>query len=650
MVILFHLGYAWIPGGFVGVDVFFVLSGYLITGLLVGESATNGRVGLQRFYSRRVRRLLPASICVLVVVMAMGHWLLDPVQQQSLGWDATFSALYSANWRFALAGGDYFAPGDVPSALVHYWSLAVEEQFYFVWPASVLVMWKVATRFRRRNPLGVLFAATAVFVAASAVASVVFASSSISYYGTHTRAYQLLSGGLLTLAARRWPLRLPDSPRGRAGAVALTGAGLLALLALGHFIPDARNYPGWPGLAVTAASLALIAGVDLGPTRTLGAWVFGSRPMAAIGRLSYSLYIWHWPIVVLLPVLVKKEGKGFDWLLLRPVMGALIAALAMTSYFVVERPIRFRLWPSAKAWKSVAVGLSCSVLVGVASFAIFQPDSQFKQEAFKAVRDLAKPGACPYFSYDWPSAAKSHPCVYRKGTGPVIAFVGDSHAQQWQPAFEVLAEKNDATLIRVTRGGCPANDVTAYAHDDSGRNVADKACTAWRHKVYAELVRVYDPDVIFVATRSHVRGIQGDGANVLPNDPRHLPLWAASWDWTVRTLTSGKAKVVISEIDPTMPRRVPSCLIQYGKGTKKCDFKVSDDQVVGPYNAAIAALASRPHVEVVDPTSIGCPDGTCPAMIDGVIVHRDDNHLSATFVRDHTATFAAMLAKVGITF
>ena len=106
---------------------------------------------------------------------------------------------------------------------------------------------------------------------------------------------------------------------------------------------------------------------------------------------------------------------------------------------------------------------------------------------------------------------------------------------------------------------------------------------------------------------------------------------------------------MISEIDPTMPRRVPGCLIQYGKGTTKCDFAVSDDQVVVPYNAAIAKLASRPDVKVVDPTHIGCPDGRCPAMIDGVIVHRDDNHLSATFVRDHTAEFAAMLADVGVT-
>ncbi len=148
LVILFHLGYAWIPGGFIGVDVFFVLSGYLITGLLVDELARSGRVDLSRFYARRVRRLLPAAVLVLAVVITATLGLLDRVDQANIGGDATWSALYGANWHFTADEVDYFAPGDVPSPLIHFWSLAVEEQFYVFWPALLLGLWVVFARRR----------------------------------------------------------------------------------------------------------------------------------------------------------------------------------------------------------------------------------------------------------------------------------------------------------------------------------------------------------------------------------------------------------------------------------------------------------------------------------------------------------------------
>ena len=193
LVILFHLGYGWMPGGFVGVDVFFVLSGYLITGLLVDELARDGSIDLARFYARRVRRLLPAAVLVIAVVIVVTLGLLDRVDQAAVGPDATFSALYSANWRFGLVEGDYFAPGDVPSPLIHFWSLAVEEQFYVVWPALLLGLWalagrrsgsRAAARVRRgRRPRLV-----------SVALSVLLPAGPLTYYGTHTRAYQLLAG------------------------------------------------------------------------------------------------------------------------------------------------------------------------------------------------------------------------------------------------------------------------------------------------------------------------------------------------------------------------------------------------------------------------------------------------------------------------
>jgi peptidoglycan/LPS O-acetylase OafA/YrhL len=254
MVVAFHLGYEWIPGGFVGVDVFFVLSGYLITGILLTEADRTGGIALGRFYGRRARRLLPASIAVLLAVMAMGSWLFDAVQRDALGRDALWSALYAANWRFATVGGDYFAPGDVPSPLVHYWSLAVEEQFYLVWPA----VFGLAIRVLKGR--AALLGAVVAVGAASALASLATVGTPLSYYGTHTRAYQLLAGAALAVAANRWARldRRHRPDRGLGPVLVLVAVSALGWLAWST--PDASNYPGWPGIAVTLASLALVYG------------------------------------------------------------------------------------------------------------------------------------------------------------------------------------------------------------------------------------------------------------------------------------------------------------------------------------------------------------------------------------------------------
>lgn len=648
IVVLFHLGFTWIPGGFVGVDVFFVLSGYLITGLLVDEATTSGTIRLRRFYARRSRRLLPASILVLVGVAVVAGPLFDAVQRQDLGWDLTWSALYSANWHFAAGGGDYFAPGDIPSPLVHFWSLAVEEQFYLAWPALTFVLVRGARRLRPRDPLGAVIAMVAGLATASAAAGVVLAGTPLTYYGTHTRAYQLLAGGLLALAIRRWPsLRALGARRPRLGLAAVPALGVLGLLA--HRIPDATRYPGWPGLAVTAATVVLLAALDLAPT----AWparAAGLAPLAAVGRLSYSLYIWHWPVIVLLPLVVQDRWPDATWLTGRPGMVAVTTALALTSYFLVERPVRFHLWPSAPPLRVAGVGITASLVVALVTFGVFQPRDPFRQQALRAVRDLAKPGACPYFAEDWPTdATDAEPCLYRDGSGPTIAFVGDSHAQQWQPALERLAARDDARLIRATRGGCPANDVVAVARNEAGRIEADTACAAWRRHVFGEVVARYDPDVILVATRSHVRGLRVDGRDVAPSDPDHLRLWTQGWTWTLDTLSAQGAQVVVSEIPPTLPERVPACLIEHGEGTSACDFPVDGDADVVPYDEAIRALADPvAGVTVVDLTPLSCPDGICPAMVDGIIVHRDDNHLSATWVRHRADAFADVLRAAGV--
>ena len=646
LVILFHLGYRWVPGGFVGVDVFFVMSGYLITGLLLGEAARSGGVGLRRFYARRMRRLLPASALVLLAVMALSAWLFDAIGKQSVGHDASAAALYVANWRFITSGADYFTPGDIPSPLVHFWSLAVEEQFYLVWPALFLLLWRLSTRRKGPSATGGLLAAVLVLGAASAVASVVLVPSTAAYYGTHTRAYQLLAGAALAIVATRFRPRLPTGPAVRWGAGAVVVASFAGLFTLSHRIADATNYPGTAALAVTAVALVLIAALDLAPAGPVSA-VVGHPVLAFVGRLSYSLYLWHWPIIVFTPLLAERWHR--PGLAGKPAQVALMAAAALGSYFLVERPVRFRLWMPAPAGAVIAVALSVSVLVSVVGIPVLQPRNPFAVRALAAVNDLAPPGPCPYFREQWGPPSRSEPCVYRKGGRFTVALVGDSHAQQWQPAFDVLAQKYDLTIIRVTRRGCPANSITVFALDDQGLPHADVSCTRWRDRVYAHLVQRYDPDLIYVETRSHEWGIRDGARDVEAGTPEQLALWTAGWTKTLDTLQAGHGQVVVGETTPNIRWRVPACLAEHGKGTKACDMPLADDPGVRPFNAVIRALPSRfPGVKVVDATPIICPDGMCPAMLDGQIVHRDDDHLSASFARAAAPAFEAMLLDAGV--
>ncbi|MFP5362292.1 MAG: acyltransferase family protein [Thermoleophilia bacterium] len=651
LVILFHLGYEWIPGGFVGVDVFFVLSGYLITGLLVDELVRNGRVDLARFYARRVRRLLPAAVLVVAVVVVATAGLLDRVGQAQVGRDATYSALYGANWHFGLVSGDYFAPGDVPSPLIHFWSLAVEEQFYVVWPAVLIGLWS-GILWRRRGARGIdrLLAGVLVMIAVSAALSVLLAPGPLTYYGTHTRAYQLLAGAALAIGARRWAARPPGAPDASARLAATgfaLGIGALAALALlAHRISDAQGYPGPAALGVTVATVVLIAALDLMGSHPLRRLAGASLP-AAVGRLSYSLYLWHWPTIVLLPLLADRHDVAF--VAQKPALVAAMTLLALISYRLWEQPIRFRVRRRAPARRVVVAGVAASLAMGASTIALLQAPSAFEGRALAAVTDLAKPGGCPYFARDWSAATATRACVRRRGSGLKVALVGDSHAQQWEPALEVLAERYDLSVIRATRGGCPANDVTVDRDADvRGVSGSGEACTAWRREVYPDLVQRHDPDVVFVATRSHVSPLLDDGRRIEPSTREHRRLWSARWDWTLDTLSRGGARVVVSRILPTLPQRVPACLADAGRPTPRCDFPVRVDGAVHPYNAAIDRLADRARrVTAFDPTPIGCPQRSCPALAGDIVVHRDDNHLSAAYVRSRANGFRAALDRAG---
>ncbi|MGH3967690.1 MAG: acyltransferase family protein, partial [Mycobacterium sp.] len=337
-VVLFHAGLPGVGGGYVGVDVFFVISGFLITGLLWREVSTAGTVRLRRFYGARARRLLPASATVGVITAIASAVLLPPLQARTVMGDGIASALYVGNYRFLLQGVDYSAPYQPPSPFQHYWSLGVEEQFYLVWPPMIIgTVWLIRRARRRtraeatsseRPYLVVLALVAAVSLAMSLV--VTYWAPFVAFFALPTRAWQLAVGGLVALTAGQWR-RLSAVPAAIAGWAGL-GLILLACTQFGTSTP----YPGTAALVPVLGTALVIGAGCAAPSQGCGR-VLALPWMRGIGRVSYSWYLWHWPVLLLAPPLL-----GHPLGLAGRLAAALISGgLAVLTLHLIENPLRF---------------------------------------------------------------------------------------------------------------------------------------------------------------------------------------------------------------------------------------------------------------------------------------------------------------------
>jgi peptidoglycan/LPS O-acetylase OafA/YrhL len=331
LVLLFHCYGKPFTGGFVGVDVFFVISGFLITGLLLHEQVKDGRISIGRFYARRVRRILPASTLTVLLTIAAGYHLLGFISGNELAEDAKWTAVFGANIHFAQVGTDYLGSQLPPSPLQHMWSLGVEEQFYLVWPSLFLMLVVIARRSKRCNVFGVLATSLLVVIGASFGWSVIETSSNATwaYFSPLTRAWELALGALIAVigpAASRLPARVHQ-------VAALSGLAGIMVSAL--TFTTSTPYPGWP-VAIPVVSTALLIGAGCGNPRTVIGRALSVRPMQWIGARSYSLYLWHWPILM-----IAEQYAGHH---LSPWQnsGLLLAAVAAsaTSFRWVENPVR----------------------------------------------------------------------------------------------------------------------------------------------------------------------------------------------------------------------------------------------------------------------------------------------------------------------
>jgi peptidoglycan/LPS O-acetylase OafA/YrhL len=509
-VVLDHL-IGWPSGGFVGVDVFFVLSGFLITGLLLREHERTGTISFSGFYRRRLKRIAPAATVVLIAVVIAGFVIFTRVRADQTMWDAIWAFFFAANWHFAAAGTDYFQAGLAVSPIQHFWSLAVEEQFYFIWPWLMLLIFTIATRRNRTNRTARRAIGTAMIVLSAA--SFAWAmwetqtSPTWAYFSTFSRAWELGLGAIIAVAAPLLTL-LPNAVRPILAWVGLAGI-VLSLFV----VSDEVAFPApWAALPVIATVLVIAAGTG-GQHRFL--WPLTNPVSVWLGDISYSLYLWHFPVIIFLGVLMPEGPMYFG------IAAAGMLALAVASYYGVENPIRNSEWlvpraerapkkrrsrASTASFNRTVTGVLLGTLV-VATVALIgvallprtsplpanallaapaptesaapapvsdNPEDTLKAQVALALKATEWPALTPSLDQlgeaAWAPEIINDGCLSvededldacRFGDGEKLAvLVGDSIAASWIPALRAALEPQGYSLQVLTKSGCPFFDVT----------------------------------------------------------------------------------------------------------------------------------------------------------------------------------------------
>jgi len=653
LVVLSHAGVPALAGGYVGVDVFFVISGFLITTLLVRELAATGRISLTRFYARRAVRLLPASTVVIAVTLA-GSWLwLSSVRIAEYAGDALASAGYAVNIRLAVAGTDYFA-GAAPTPFQHFWSLAVEEQFYLGWPLLILVTY--AVRRRRRLLALVLTVVTLASLAYSAYQ--LTRAAPWAYFGLPSRAWELGVGALVALAAAR-SARLP-----RRIVPVLGWGGLAAILAAAIGYGDATRFPGFAALPPVLGAAGIIAAgcAPGGGVRSLHE-MLSLAPLQSLGRVSYGWYLWHWPVLVLAPAALGREfGTGGRLLLCG---AALLAAYA--TYRLLENPVRHCRALTARPVRGLGLGLALSgaaaalALIAAANpptlpvgadaidtravlAASARPQDTLAALIAAADRTVRVPGnltpALAGAATDTvrPQTDGCHltltspevtpRCSYgRPGATKTVVLFGDSHALQWFPAFEKLANRHGWRLLSLTRSSCSPAAVPVI---NSKLKRVYRECDGWRDSALAR-IRAVKPRLVVVSSSTGYRGALAGH----PADPDGL--WAAAWARLFTELGAGAGNVALLGDTPFLSRDPADCLAAAGATVSAC-AEPSGTVLRDPgWREIVRAAAERAGARVVDPVPWLCGP-RCPTVVGNLLVYRDTNHL--------TSEYAEMLAPL----
>jgi peptidoglycan/LPS O-acetylase OafA/YrhL len=608
-VLAFHGGFSWAVGGFLGVSTFFTLSGFLITSLLLAEHGATGRIDLRRFWSRRFRRLLPAALVALGGVVVFGVTVATNDQVRDLRGDVLSALGYAANWRFVLAGRSYGDLFTSPSPVQHFWSLAIEEQFYVAFPLLVAAVLAAGGRAAGRRVLAVVLA---VLVAASVAATVVLHTPAVDtarvYYGTDTRAAELLAGALLAVWWTRTSHRADrTSRRARRATVAVAAGGVVALAATVALWSTVAQPSSWlyeGGLAAVAACTVtlVVAAMSPGPVR----WLLSRRALRWLGRVSYGAYLYHWPVFLWL----SPHRTGWPTAPLFAVRVVVTFALAVASYHLVEQPVRAG--RRITAWRPLVAAPAAALAVAVAVLA---------------------------------TTAQPPPPTFEFASGPVVApvaiaptrimVVGDSvvRARQRPRSVGPVDGQSDG----VEHGHPRLRHRTGRHHHAAERPGAPSTpgCDSWATR-WTEQLAEFDPDVVVVhsATWDMVRrqraewnGFESTG------HPAYDRFLVREYEAAADVLSSSGAEVVWL---------VPPC-VHRPDGPQSGVFAPGRVEHVA-HDLLPALFADRPAVHPADLYAEACPGGRFTDVVGGVADARPDGVHFTPAAADRLAEWLGPLA------
>jgi len=589
-----------VPGGFIGVDIFYVISGYLITGLIIREIDKTGGLDLNEFYQRRIKRLLPTSVFVLFVTAIVGFFVLPAITRDVLGRDLFAAAAYVSNYLFAWWENDYQNLDATPSPFIHYWSLAVEEQFYVVWPIFILFL----SRYGKRailNGVAIVTGASFLFSLYLTQAAPIWA-----FYSLPTRAWELGVGALLLFIPDKF-LRNRYFPW--IGAIGL-GVGTFSF-------NESTAFPGINALLPVVGTAILIATIPIWPRFFND--LSNNRLMQWLGAISYPLYLWHWPALVL-----PSSALGRPLRIRETALCVLLTIfLAHYTSRFIEQPLRHRNFPAKKIYGFFAITTAGSLLAGVAiastaSSVINIKGTNYSFDLRQVVEKPAVYGDGCHVNY---GETESGDCTYGQiGSATKIVLYGDSHAAQWFPTLEKLAREKGFELTSLTKSACssvdsPRADQGAYKNSE---------CEKWRENSIKRIQKM-KPDAVIVSSFQYF------------TEPGGYSSRAQWWNEGQRRLLAdlqGSSKNLLYISDTPHPlRNIPNCLAT--RNIKDCNTTEKTPNVI--ING----------FKKIDPTSWLCTD-ICPAIKDGYVVYRDASHISVDAALALTSQLETALRDKGL--
>jgi peptidoglycan/LPS O-acetylase OafA/YrhL len=579
LVTLFHA--RLVPGGFIGVDIFYVISGYLITGLILREIETTGTLDLKSFYQRRIKRLLPTSVFVLFVTAIFAWILFPPITRDSLGRDLFAAAAYISNYLFAWWQNDYQNLNATPSPFIHYWSLAVEEQFYLVWPIFILFL----ARYGKRVILGGIAVTTALSLLFSIYLTQ--AAPIWAFYSLPTRAWELGFGALL--------LFIPDFKKKMR---ILPWLGFLGIAISALNFNENTAFPGKNALLPVLATTVLMATIKYWPP--LFDDLANSGISQWLGAISYPLYLWHWPALVLPSSALGRPLRIYE----RFLCIVLTVVLAHLTSKYVEDPLRHKKLRTATVYKGAVITTALSLIAGIviassaSSIITTKGAASYKFDLVKVMEKPAVYGDGCHVNY---GETKSGYCTYgNKNSSTTIVLYGDSHAAQWFPALEKLANERGFKLVSLTKSACPAVD--SKRPDQGAFKMVH--CTKWRQNSIARIAKIRPMAVITSSFQYFT--------------PANTKVSRSQW-WSdgqrklLKDLQGSTAHLIYISDTPRPLRDIPNCLAS--RNSSSCDStEKSRVSIVSGF-------------QFVDPTPWLCAS-YCPAIVDGTVAYRDASHIS----------------------